>query len=63
MCLVLIRHVVNANFNKLLFFVLPITIKSSISKSLDEIKESFGGPFLGVVKCEDSNIFLPMEIF
>ena len=57
------RYVVNANFNKLLFFVLPITIKSRISKSSNKVKESFEGLFLGVVQSEDSNSFLSMEIF
>jgi len=56
---VLMRHVVNADFHKLLFFVLPITIKSSISKSLDEVKESFGGLLLSVVESTDRNFFLP----
>ena len=60
---VLMRHVINADFNQLLFFELPITIKSSISKSSDEIKESFGGLLLNVVKSEDGNLFLPMKIF
>ena len=60
---VLMRHVVNANFNELLFFVLLITIKGSISKSLDEVKESFGGLLLGLVKCENGNIFFSMKIF
>ena len=62
MGLVFIRHVVNANFNKLLFFVLPITIKSRISKSSDEVKESFGGLLLGVVKCKDNNFFFSVKI-
>ena len=59
---VFMRHVVNANLNQLLLFELPITIKSSISEPSDEIKESFGGLLLGIVKSEDSNIFLPMKI-
>ena len=56
------RHVVNANLNQLLLFELPITIKSNISESLDEIKESFRGLLLSVVKSEDGNLFLLMKI-
>jgi len=56
------RHVINTNLNQLLFFELPITIKSSISEPLDEIKESFEGLLLSVVKSEDDNLFLPMKI-
>ena len=56
------RHVVNANLNQLLLFELPITIKSNISKPPDEIKESFEGLLLGIVKSEDGNLFLPMKI-
>ena len=56
------RYVVNANLNQLLLFELPITIKSSILESSDEIKESFGGLLLSIVKSEDGNIFLPMKI-
>ena len=56
------RHVVNVNLNQLLLFELPITIKSSISKLLDEIKESFRGLLLSIVKSEDGNLFLPMKI-
>ena len=56
------RYVVNENLNQLLLFELPIIIKSSISKSPDEIKESFGGLLPGIVKSEDSNLFLPMKI-
>ena len=59
---VLMRHVVNANLNQLLLFELPITIKSNISESLDEIKESFRGLLLSVVKSEDGNLFLLMKI-
>ena len=56
------RYVVNANLNQLLLFELPITIKSSILESSNEIKESFGGLLLSIVKSEDGNIFLPMKI-
>ena len=56
------RHVVNANLHQLLLFKLPITVKSNISKPSDEIKESFGGLLLSVVKSEDGNLFLPMKI-
>ena len=56
------RHVVNANLNQLLLFELPIIIKSSISKSPDEIKESFGGLLLSIVKSEDGNLFLLVKI-
>ena len=59
---VLMRHVVNANLNQLLLFELPVTIKSSISELLDEIKESFRGLLLSIVKSEDGNLFLPTEI-
>ena len=59
---VLMRHVVNANLNQLLLLELPITIKGSISEPLDEIKESFGGLLLGIVKSEDGNLFLPVKI-
>ena len=59
---VLMRHVVNANLHQLLLFELPITVKSNIFKSSDEIKESFGGLLLSVVKSEDGNLFLPMKI-
>ena len=59
---VLMRHVVNANLNQLLLFELPIKIKSSISESSDEIKESFGGLFLSIVKSENGNLFLPVKI-
>ena len=55
-------HVVNANLNQLLLFELPVTIKSSISKPLNEVKESFGGLLLGVEKSEDGNLFLSMKI-
>ena len=56
------RHVVDANLNQLLLFELPITIKSNISESPDEIKESFGGLLLSIVKSEDGNLFLSMKI-
>ena len=56
------RHVVNVNLNQLLLFELPITIKSNILESPDEIKESFGGLLLSIVKSEDGNLFLPTEI-
>ena len=59
---VLMRHVINANFNKLLFFELPITIKSSVFESSDEVKESLGGLLFSIVESEDSNFFLPMKI-
>ena len=59
---VLMRHVVNANLNQLLLFELLVTIKSSISELLDEIKESFRGLLLSIVKSEDGNLFLPTEI-
>ena len=59
---VLMRHVVNANLNQLLLFELPITIKSNISESPDEVKKSFEGLLLGVVKSEDGNLILPMKI-
>ena len=57
------RHVVDANLNQLLLFELAITIKSGISESPDEIKESFGGLLLSIVKSEDGNLFLSMKIF
>ena len=56
------RHVVNTNLNQLLLLELPITVKSNISESPDEIKESFGGLLLGIVKSEDGNLFLPVKI-
>ena len=55
-------HVVIANLNQLLLFELPITIKSSISEPLNEVKKSFKGLLLGVEKSEDGNLFLPMKI-
>ena len=60
---VLVRHVVNANLNQLLLFELPITIKSSISESPDEIKESFEGLLLSIVKSEDGNLSSPWKYF
>ena len=56
---ILMRNVINANLNRLLLFELPIIVKSSISKSPDEVKESFSGLLLGVVK---SSLILPMKI-
>ena len=55
-------HVINAYFNQLLFFELPITNKSSISEPPDEVNESLGGLLLNVVKSEDGNFFFPMKI-
>ena len=58
----LMRHVVNADFNKLLFFKLPITVKSSVSELSNEVKEFFGGLLLGVVKSKNGNFFFSMKI-
>ena len=59
---ILMRHVVNADFNKLLFFNLPITVKSSVSELSNEVKEFFGGLLLGVVKSKNGNFFFSMKI-
>ena len=59
---ILMRHVVNADFNKLLFFKLPITVKSSVSELSNEVKEFFGGLLLGVVKSKNGNFFFSMKI-
>ena len=59
---ILMVHVVNINLNQLLLFELPITIEGNISEPPDEVKESFGGLLLGVVKSENGNFFLPMKI-
>ena len=59
---VLMRHVVNANLNQLLLLELPRAIKSRILELPNEIKESFRGLLLDIVKSEDGNLFLPMKI-
>ena len=59
---VLMGHVINADFNQLLFFELPITIKSSVSEPPDEVNESLKRLLLSVVKSEDGNFFFLMKI-
>ena len=58
MCSVFQEHVVDANLYLLLLFVLPITIEGGISKSPDEIKESFGRLLFRIVKGDDGDLFL-----
>ena len=61
-CLVFREHVVDANLYLLLLFVLTITIEDSISKSPDKIKETFRRLLFQIVKGDDGDLLLTMEI-
>ena len=61
-CLVFREHVVEVNFYHLLLFVLSITIEGGISEPSNKIKEPFGRLLLRIVKGDDGDLFLTMEI-
>ena len=61
-CSVFREHVVDANFYQLLLFVLSITIEGGISEPFNKIKEPFGRLLIRIVKGDDGDLLLTMEI-
>ena len=61
-CLVFWEHVVDANFYQLLLFVLSITIEGGIFEPSNKMKEPFGRLLFQIVKGDDGDLILTMEI-
>ena len=61
-CLVFREHVVDANLYQLLLFVLSITIEGGISEPSNKIKEPFRRLLFRIMKGDDGDLLLTMEI-
>ena len=61
-CSIFQEHVVDANFYQLLLFVLSITIEGGIFEPSNKIKEPFGRLLFRILKGDDGDLLLTMEI-